>query len=74
MKYERVSQQAHPLPLGTQARACSLRHGWIFGPIVWIRKAVDPHVIYTVQDQRRPHVTTDVVDYQVEIHSEASDA
>lgn len=68
MTYRKAAAQLHPLPYGTQARACSFQHGWVFGPIVWRHKAADNGnlYIYTVQDEKNPNRTVDVASFQIE--------
>ena len=63
-----MPKEQHPIDFQTSARACSLRHGWLFGPIVWRYRNEHGHYIYTVQDEATSR-TVDVADFQLEILS-----
>lgn len=73
MEYKLAPADSHPLPFGTQARACSEKHGWIFGPVVWSHKIADNGIyVYTVQDAKYKDRTVDVAAFQIETLQQAA--
>lgn len=75
MTYRLAAADSHPLPWGTQARACSVEHGWIFGPIIWRYRNPDGIHIYTVQDPNEPQRHVDVPAYKIEtLHESPAEA
>ena len=74
MTYKKPAAESHPLPYGTQARACSVEHGWVFGPVVWRHKSAENGIyIYTVQDTKDADRTVSVAAFQIETQHPANE-